>query len=150
MPPPQNDKNGQDWLKARQQILGEFNANQQHLLTQNGHVTLSPQQQRQEGEHNCRDAERAVDQASEWYSQKLIEANEKAWEERQNLIAEAVLADRIQTREKADRIARHEEREKIYSTFVNILAYRSENLLLKLQMMTDYLKSLLLPNKNEK
>lgn len=102
MPPPQNDKNEQDFQFTMYDLRGP------------------------------------------WADQKVKEAllpqlNAK--------LAAAVLLDRVQTREKADRLARSEEREKIYSTFVNILAYRSENLLLKLQMMTDYLKSLLPPNK---
>lgn len=75
---PMNEK--KEWQKKRDQILGDFNLNQVPLLTQNGHVTLTPQQQRKEGEYNCRDAQIAVDATAKWFEQEIIAAEKRAYE----------------------------------------------------------------------
>lgn len=56
-----------EWSKKKNEILGLFNAGQHHLLTQNGAVNLTASQQREEGEYNCRDAEKAVNRTEEFF-----------------------------------------------------------------------------------
>ena len=65
-----------EWVEKKKEILGLFNAGQSHLLTQNGSVTLSAGQQREEGEYNCRDAQKAVERTEQFFLKAIASAVE--------------------------------------------------------------------------
>ena len=70
-----------EWSKKKNEILGLFNAGQHHLLTQNGSVNLTSSQQREEGEYNCRDAEKAVNRTEEFFLSVLSNREKEIAEE---------------------------------------------------------------------
>ena len=79
----------ESWEVVKAHILGEFNAGQYDLLTQNGSVTLTADQQRKEGTYNCRDARIAIEKAEAYFlaalTRKEADTIQKAVEARESL-----------------------------------------------------------------